>query len=119
MMQPCASAAKLRGGGPILHRGSAAMLPLGSPPPRTVIGLLGLTLRVPDHTTLSRRAATLQVPWPRSGAEPMHLLVDSTGLKLCGHGEWLVEKHGSKRRRGWRKLVWGLSCQALIAVTPV
>src|SRR3954470_14190027 len=38
MMQPCASAAKLRGGGPILHRGSAAMLPLGSPPPRTVIG---------------------------------------------------------------------------------
>jgi hypothetical protein len=38
MMRPCASAAKLRGGGPILHRGSAAMLPLGSPPPRTVIG---------------------------------------------------------------------------------
>ena len=34
----------------------------------------------------------------------MHLLVDSTGLKLCGPGEWLVEKHGSKRRRGWRKL---------------
>ncbi len=46
----------------------------------SVIGLLGLTLRVPDHTTLSRRAATLQVPRPRSGAEPMHLLVDSTGL---------------------------------------
>src|SRR3712207_7995575 len=39
MMQPCASAAKLRGGGPILHRGSTAMLALGSPPPRTVIGL--------------------------------------------------------------------------------
>src|SRR5215213_7790321 len=38
MMQPCASAAKLRGGGPIPHRGSAAMLALGSPPPRTVIG---------------------------------------------------------------------------------
>src|ERR671917_1202870 len=38
MMQPCASAAKPRGGGPILHRGSAAMLALGSPPPRTVIG---------------------------------------------------------------------------------
>src|SRR3712207_2110710 len=38
MMQPCASAAKLRGGGPIPHRGSAAMLALGSPPPRAVIG---------------------------------------------------------------------------------
>jgi hypothetical protein len=34
----------------------------------------------------------------------MHLLVDSTGLKLCGAGEWLVEKHGAKTRRSWRKL---------------
>ena len=54
----------------------------------SVIGLLGLALRVPDHSTLSRRAATLEVPRPTrlSGAgldgesEPMHLLVDSTGL---------------------------------------
>src|ERR671939_228662 len=60
----------------------------------SVIGLLGLALRVPDHTTLSRRAATLAVPRPQrprvgadSRAEPMHLLVDSTGLKLCGPGE--------------------------------
>src|ERR671916_1398767 len=79
----------------------------------SVIGLLGLTLRVPDHTTLSRRAATVEVPRPRrpstdagggGDAEPMHLLVDSTGLKLCGAGEWLVEKHGTKRRRAWRVL---------------
>ena len=34
----------------------------------------------------------------------MHLLVDSTGLKLCGPGEWLEEKHGTKRRRAWRVL---------------
>jgi len=34
----------------------------------------------------------------------MHLLVDSTGLKLCGAGEWLLEKHGTKTRRAWRKL---------------
>ena len=34
----------------------------------------------------------------------MHLLVDSTGLKLCGPGEWLIEKHGARRRRSWRKL---------------
>ena len=34
----------------------------------------------------------------------MHLLVDSTGLKLCGPGEWLAEKHGTKRRRAWRVL---------------
>src|SRR4051794_31884800 len=61
----------------------------------SIISLLGLTLRMPDHTTLSRRAATLEVPRPQrqSGAhaEALHLLVDSTGLKLCGAGEWLVE----------------------------
>jgi hypothetical protein len=59
---------------------------------------------VPDHSTLSRRAETLEVLRPKAGSEPVHLLVDSTGLKLCGPGEWLIEKHGSKRRRGWRKL---------------
>ena len=73
----------------------------------SIIGLLGLDLSVPDHTTLSRRAETLEVPRPRSGTEPVHLLVDSTGLKLCGPGEWLVEKHGTKSRRSWRKLHLG------------
>jgi len=77
-----------------------------------IIGLLGLALRAPDHTTLSRRAATLEVPRPRrsggGGAEPVHLLVDSTGLKLCGAGEWLVEKHGTRTRRSWRKLHLGM-----------
>src|SRR3954452_4200402 len=91
----------------------------------SVVGLLGLALRVPDHTTSSRRAATLEVPRPRrSGgdaggkAEPVHLLVDSTGLKLCGAGEWLVEKHGTRTRRAWWKLVWGSRCQVFIAGTP-
>src|SRR5207249_9699855 len=41
-------------------------------------------------------------------AEPVHLLVDSTGLKLSGAGEWLVEKHGTSRRRSWRKLHIGV-----------
>jgi hypothetical protein len=70
----------------------------------SILRLLGLDLPVPDHSTLSRRAETLEVLRPKAGSEPVHLLVDSTGLKLCGPGEWLVEKHGSKRRRGWRKL---------------
>jgi Transposase DDE domain len=72
----------------------------------SIISLLGLTLAVPDHSTLGRRAETLDVPQPRSstsiGAEPVHLLVDSTGLKLCGAGEWLVEKQGTKTRRSCR-----------------
>jgi len=79
----------------------------------SVIGLLGLCLRVPDHTTLSRRAATLEVPRPGNaaagaGSEPMHLLVDSTGLKFCGRGEWLLEKHGTAIRRSWRMLHLGV-----------
>ncbi len=83
----------------------------------SVVGLLGLALRVPDHTTLSRRAATVEVPRPRrpstdagggGDAQPLHLLVDSTGLKLCGAGEWLVEKHGTRTRRSWRKLHLGV-----------
>ncbi len=76
----------------------------------SVIRLLGLDLAVPDHSTLSRRAETVEVPRPRSSAsgEPVHLLVDSTGLKLCGAGEWLHEKHGTKVRRSWRKLHLGM-----------
>src|SRR3954464_6742387 len=66
----------------------------------SLMRLLGLDLSVPDHTTLSRRAETLEVPRPKPRGDgagggagrdtgPMHLLVDSTGLKLCGAGEWL------------------------------
>jgi hypothetical protein len=71
---------------------------------RSVLDLLGLDLAVPDHSTMSRRAETLRMPRPRGGREPVHLLVDSTGLKLCGPGEWLMERHGTRRRRSWRKL---------------
>ncbi len=70
----------------------------------SILALLGLDLAVPDHSTLSRRAETLAVARPRPGREPVHLLVDSTGLRLCGPGEWLAEKHGTKRRRTWKKL---------------
>jgi hypothetical protein len=82
----------------------------------SIIGLLGLTLRVPDHTTISRRAAGLAVPRAQSngsdgGARPLHLLVDSTVLTLCGAGEWLLEKHGTKVRRSWRKLHLGVDAE--------
>ena len=42
---------------------------------------------------------------------PVHLLVDSTGLRLCGPGEWLIEKHGTRRRRSWRKLHIGVDAE--------
>jgi hypothetical protein len=56
----------------------------------SILHLLHLDLAVPDPSTLSRRAATLEVPKPCSRSRgPVHLLVDSTGLRLCGPGEWL------------------------------
>jgi hypothetical protein len=47
------------------------------------------------------------VPRPQPGSEPVHLLVDSTGLRLGGPGEWRLEKHGGRARRSWRKLHLG------------
>ena len=41
---------------------------------------------------------------PAKRGEPLHLLIDSTGLKMYGEGEWLEEKHGKRSRRHWRKL---------------
>jgi hypothetical protein len=64
----------------------------------SVLQLLGLDLAVPDHSTLSRRAVTLEVPGSVPRGKPVHLLVDSTGLRLCGPGAWLVEKHGTRSR---------------------
>ena len=79
----------------------------------SVIALLGLALTVPDHSTMSRRSKTLEMPpLRRSGTGPLHLLVDSTGLKLGGAGEWLVEKHGTSRRRSWRKLHIGVDAES-------
>jgi hypothetical protein len=78
----------------------------------SILQLLGLDLAVPDHSTLSRRAETLEVPrLCGSSRGPVHLLVDSTGLRLCGPGEWLVEKHGTRRRRSWRKLHIGVDAE--------
>ena len=79
----------------------------------SVIGLLGLDLAVPDYSTLSRRGKTLQMPrYQRQGTGPLHLLVDSTGLRLGGPGEWLGEKHGTSRRRSWRKLHIGIDASS-------
>jgi hypothetical protein len=69
----------------------------------SLLRLLGLDLAAPDHSTMSRRGATLQVSQP-PGSGPVHLLVDGTGLKLWSPGEWLVEEHASRTRRSWRKL---------------
>jgi hypothetical protein len=71
----------------------------------SLIGLLKVDLPVPDYSTLSRRARSLHVKLSSEARpEPLHLVIDSTGLKLYGEGEWRVRVHGSAKRRTWRKL---------------
>ncbi len=65
-----------------------------------------LPLKSPDHTTLSRRSKNITIPKIRRGKskEPINILIDSTGVKLCGTGEWEEFKHRLSRRKIWRKI---------------
>ncbi len=70
-----------------------------------VLTVMDLTISVPDHTTVSRRAVMLPVIQPASVPPgPLHVLIDSTGLQVYGAGQWLEAKHGAKSRRTWRRL---------------
>jgi len=72
---------------------------------QSIMTLLGVKVAVPHYTTLCKRCADLTVDWsvsPVQGAK--HIVVDSTGLKVYGEGEWKVRQHGYSKRRTWRKL---------------
>ena len=71
----------------------------------SLIQMAGLDWPVPDFSTLCRRQARIvvQIPYRASG-QPLNLLIDSTGIKFRGDGEWLTRKHGASRRRQWRKV---------------
>lgn len=72
---------------------------------KSLMRLCALDLPVPDHTHMSRRVATLKVKIPRRPrAGSTHVVVDSTGLKIFGEGEWKVRQHGVGKRRTWRKI---------------
>ncbi len=71
----------------------------------SLLKLAELDWSVPDFSTLCRRQKTLAVQLPyRGSGGPLHLLVDSTGIKVRGEGEWHARKHGGARRRVWRKV---------------
>ena len=85
----------------------------------SVFSLMGLSLDVPHYSTLSRRSSRLDVDYAvkarRSGS---HIVIDSTGLKVYGQGEWHVRVHGVSKRRVWRKLHIGVDAttQEIVAV---
>ncbi|EKS7764879.1 IS5 family transposase [Edwardsiella ictaluri] len=71
----------------------------------SIFTLMGVPLRSPDYTSVSKRAKSVNVSFktPTRG-EIAHLVIDSTGLKVFGEGEWKIKKQGKERRRVWRKL---------------
>ena len=76
---------------------------------RSVLSLMNVDVEAPDHTTLSRRSQHLNVRFhPVPPNEPLHLIVDSTGLSIVGEGEWAAVKHGGRGTRGWKKLHFGV-----------
>lgn len=80
----------------------------------SLLEMAGLDWPVPDFSTLSRRHKTLLVEiscQPSSGA--LHLLIDSTGIKAVGDGEWCARKHGPSKRRQWRKVHLGVDAVTL------
>jgi IS5 family transposase len=87
--------------------------------------LLGLDLPVPDYSTLCRRRKRLSVPLCQTPNQNqnLHLVVDSTGFKVYGEGEWKVRVHGWSKHRTWRKLHLGINeatgqVQAALVTTP-
>jgi hypothetical protein len=80
----------------------------------SLLRLVGLDWDVPDFSTLSRRQKTLAVNIPHRGSQgPLHLLIDSTGVKVEGEGAWNARKHGGAKRRVWRKVHLGIDEQTL------
>ncbi|MFT7679582.1 MAG: hypothetical protein ACI8QC_003586 [Planctomycetota bacterium] len=76
---------------------------------------MAVDLEVPDHTTISRRSASLVVSLARrTGTGPIDLIIDSTGLAIVGKGEWAAAKHGGGGRRGWKKLHLGVDASGEI-----
>jgi hypothetical protein len=87
----------------------------------SLLSLMGLGLKAPDHTTLSRRNQTVEVPpLTRVHGGPICLIVDSTGLKILGSGEWNVHKYkASRKRRNWRKLHIGVDDEGFIVAAKL
>ena len=80
----------------------------------SLLRLAGLVWKVPDFSTLCRRQKTLNVSFPyRGGTGPLHLLIDATGIKAEGEGEWNARKYGGPKKRLWRKLHLGMDEETL------
>ena len=87
----------------------------------SVLILMDVPLPCPDHTTLSRRHPTVAIRQQidRAPEGPLSLIVDSSGLKVCGQGEWHTQKHGEKKCKRWKKLHIGVDAEGRIVASKL
>jgi hypothetical protein len=72
---------------------------------RSLAKLMEVEIPIPDYTSLAKRASSLGISLDvRKHCGSIDVVVDSTGLKVFGEGEWKMRKHGKSKRRTWRKL---------------
>lgn len=87
---------------------------------RSIMELLRLELPAADHTTLSRRGRKLNLKFKADEKRVIkHLVIDSTGLKVFGEGEWKVRTHGKSKRRTWRKLHLSIDAETSLITAAV
>ena len=85
---------------------------------QNLLRLVDLDWAVPEYSTLCRRQKTMNVSSPyRGGPGPLNLLIESTGIKSEGEGEWNARKHGGPKRRIWRKIHIGIDAETRLCCT--
>ena len=88
---------------------------------KSILKIMDLNLPCPDHTTVSRRNRTVNVNRCTGSLPdgPVHFIVDSTGLKICGQGEWHSKKYGKRRHKRWKKLHLGVDENGQVLASKV
>src|SRR3989338_253104 len=86
---------------------------------QSLFAKLRLKLRVPDYTTLCRRGRFLPVKVPKRTKAITDIIIDSSGIKVYGEGEWKVKKHGKGKRRKWKKIHIGIDADGEIRTGEV
>jgi len=86
---------------------------------QSLIKMMGLKLQGPSYSIISRRQKNLKLPKLPKHGNSIHMVVDSTGLKIFGEGEWKVRRFGYDKRRTWRKLHIGVDVESKLLVSSV
>lgn len=75
---------------------------------QSMFKMFGWKVTIPSYTQVCRRQTKVQLPKLPTSRKPIHLVIDSSGLKVYGEGEWKVRQHGYQKRRTWRKIHIGV-----------